>query len=105
MAEVGADRRYPVSAALRLRYQSEYVEAAQRSRSPTGEIRGDASGFAAVEQLGRRAPSPFFLEIDVGERVIVVVADDETLPLELRVGIFNGPGRREAAGVGQGDGS
>jgi hypothetical protein len=34
-----------------------------------------------------------------GERLPVGVADDEALPLKLGVGIVNGPGRREAAGL------
>ena len=48
--------------------------------------------------MRRRAPSGLILEIDVGERVPVGVADDEAPPIQLGVGLVDGPGRREAAG-------
>jgi len=44
------------------------------------------------EQLGRRSPSRLVLEIDIRERLPVVIADDETRGLFL-----DGPGRREAS--------
>jgi hypothetical protein len=57
-----------------------------------GDVRGDAPGLVAGEQLGRRPPCRLLLEIDVGERLPVGVADDEA-----GVGLLDGPGRREAA--------
>ena len=50
-------------------------------------------GVWALERaVGRlRAPSGLFLEIDVGERLSVGVADDEA-----RFLLVDGPGRREA---------
>jgi len=42
------------------------------------------------ERLRRRAPTGFVLEIEIAERLPVVVADDEA-------GVLDGPGRREAA--------
>jgi hypothetical protein len=37
------------------------------------------------------------LEIDIGERVPAGVADDEAPPIQLGVGVVDGPRRREAA--------
>jgi len=34
----------------------------------------------AAEQVSRRTSSRFILEIDIGQRLLVVIADDETLP-------------------------
>jgi hypothetical protein len=48
-------------------------------------------GLVAGEQLGRRAASRLILEVNVGERLAAVVADDEA-----GVGLLDGPGRREA---------
>jgi hypothetical protein len=42
-----------------------------------GDVGGDAPGLVAGWQLGRRAPTGLFLEIDVGERLTGGVADDE----------------------------
>ena len=42
-----------------------------------GDVGGDAPGLVAGEQSGRRTPSRLLLEIDVGERLPVGVADDE----------------------------
>ena len=55
-----------------------------------GDVGGDAPRLVAGEQLGRRAPSRLLLEINVGERLPVGVADDEA-----GVGLLDGPGRRE----------
>jgi hypothetical protein len=51
----------------------------------------------AGEQLGRGAPSRLPLEIGVGERLPLVIADDEA-----GVRLLGGPGRREAAGLRHG---
>ena len=61
-------------------------------------VGGDAPGLVAGEQIGRRAPSRLVLEIDVGERLPVGVADDEA-----GVGFVGGPGggkRRAKASSG-----
>jgi hypothetical protein len=34
----------------------------------------------AAEQVSRRTSSRFILEIDIGQRLLVMIADDETLP-------------------------
>jgi hypothetical protein len=47
----------------------------------------------AREQISGRAPSGFALEINVSQRLTVVVADDEAASVVL----FDIPGRREAA--------
>ena len=39
-----------------------------------GDVGGDATGLVAGEQLGRRAPPRLILEIDIGQRLAVVVA-------------------------------
>ena len=57
-----------------------------------GDVDGDAPGLVAGEEMRRRAPAPLLLEIDVGERLPVGVADDEA-----GVGFLDGPGRREVA--------
>jgi hypothetical protein len=54
--------------------------------------------LVAGEEACRRESSGLILEIDLGERPPVGVADDETLPIQLGVGGVDGPGRREAAG-------
>ena len=43
--------------------------------------------------MGLRVPLKFHL----GERLPVVIADDEAPPIQLGVGLFDGPGRREVA--------
>ena len=48
-----------------------------------GDVGGDPPGLLAGEQLGRCPPSRLILEIDVGERLPVVVADNEGRPLTL----------------------
>jgi hypothetical protein len=58
----------------------------------TDGIRG-LEEYGLKPSLGRRAASRLMLEIDVGERLTVGVADDEA-----GVGFLGGPGRREAAG-------
>ena len=67
-----------------------------------GDVGGDAPGLVAGEQLRRRAASRFILEIDVGERLPVVVADDEA-----GVGLVDDYGLRptSAAPVRAGDAS
>jgi hypothetical protein len=74
----------------------------QSSFQPSGsgsfaDVRGDPPGFVAGEQLGRRAASRLLFEIHVGERLPVGVADDEAPPMQLGVGLVDGPRRREAA--------
>ena len=59
---------------------------------------GDAPGLVAGEEVSRRATSRLILAIDVGERVAVAVADNETLLAQLHVGVIDGPRWREAAG-------
>jgi hypothetical protein len=54
-----------------------------------GDVGGDAPGLVAGEEVRRRATPRLLLEIDVGERLPVGVADDEA-----RVGFLDGPGRR-----------
>ena len=39
---------------------------------------------------GRRPPSRLLLEVDAGERLPVVIADDEAPPIQLWVGLFDG---------------
>jgi hypothetical protein len=45
----------------------------------------------------RRAMLQLPLEIDVSERLPICIADDEAPPIQLGVGLVDGPGRREAA--------
>ena len=52
------------------------------------DVGGDAPGLVAFRLL---------LEIDVGKRPTVGVADDEAPLIQLGVGLIDGPGRREAA--------
>ena len=49
-----------------------------------------------VIRVCRRACSGLFLEIDVGERLPVAVADDEALPIQLWIGLLDGPWRLES---------
>ena len=42
-----------------------------------GDVGGDAPGLVAGQQTGSRSPPLLLLEIDVGERLPVGVADDE----------------------------
>jgi hypothetical protein len=65
---------------------------AQQQLRQLGDVGRDAPRIVAGEELGRRSPSRLVLEIDVGECLPIVVADDEA-----RVGLLDGPGRREAA--------
>ena len=62
-----------------------------------GDVGGDAPRLVAGEQLRRCAAARLLLEIDVGERLPVGVADDEAPPMQLGVGLVDGPRRREAA--------
>src|SRR4029077_2921287 len=55
-------------------------------------VGSDPPRLVAGEQLGCRASARLLLEIDVGNRLPVGVADDEA-----GVGLLDGPGRREAA--------
>jgi hypothetical protein len=57
-----------------------------------GDAGGDAPGLVSGEELRRRAASRLLLGIDVGQRLPVVIADDEA-----GVGLLGGPRRREAA--------
>jgi hypothetical protein len=47
----------------------------------------------------RRSPAGLLVEIDVGERVAVGVADDEAGLAELGVRVIDGPGRRKRRSV------
>jgi hypothetical protein len=57
-----------------------------------GEVRRHPPGLVAGEEVRRRATAGLVLEVDVGERLPVGIADDEA-----GVGFLSGPGRREAA--------
>jgi hypothetical protein len=70
------------------------------------KIKAKAGDLAEALALGRASesfaclslsPLCLLLEVDGGERVLVGIADDEALPIELRVGSFDGLWRREAA--------
>jgi hypothetical protein len=74
--------------------------AAQQPRQ-LGDVGGDPPRFVTRHQVRRRAPAGFVLEIDVGQRVPVGVADDEAVLAELGIGVVDRPRRREAAGLGQ----
>jgi hypothetical protein len=50
-----------------------------------------------VTIFAAESPAGFVLEIDVGERVAVAVADDVAVLAELGVRVIDRPGRREAA--------
>ena len=62
-----------------------------------GDVGGDALGLVAGERMSSRATPRLIFEIDVVERLPVGVADDEAPPIQLGVGLVDGPGRREAA--------
>jgi hypothetical protein len=53
-----------------------------------GDVGGDAPGLVARHQSSRRSACRLLLEIDVGERAAVGVADDEA-----GVGFLDGLGR------------
>jgi hypothetical protein len=57
-----------------------------------GDIGGDPPCLVAGEQLRSRAAARLFVEIDVSERLTVLVPDGETGLL-----LLDRPGRREAA--------
>ena len=57
-----------------------------------GDVHRDAPGLVAGEQMRRRPSSRLFLEVHIGERVAVGVADDEA-----RVRLLDGLWRRKAA--------
>ena len=56
------------------------------------DVGGDAPGLVVGEQLGRRSTPRLLLEIDIGKRLPVGVADDEAGLL-----LVDQPGRRDAA--------
>jgi len=60
-------------------------------------IRRASPRLVAGHQMRRRSPAGLILEIDIGKRVAVGVADDETVLAELHVRVIDGPRRREAA--------
>jgi hypothetical protein len=53
-----------------------------------GDVGGNAPGLVAGR---RRAPARFVLEIDLCERLAVVIADDEAVLAELHVRVIDGP--------------
>jgi hypothetical protein len=53
-----------------------HLRPAQQLRE-LGDAGGDAPGLVAREEVRRRAASRLILEVDVGERLPVAVADDE----------------------------
>ncbi len=77
-----------------LRQEAAALSVSHQTRQP-GDVGGDSPGLVIGEQFGRRASSGLVIEVDVGERLAVAVADDEALPIELRVGLLDGPRRRE----------
>ncbi len=49
-----------------------------------------------VSSLSRSAAPRLCLKVGrLGERLAIAVADDEALPIQLRIGLLDGPGRRE----------
>ena len=60
----------------------------EEKREPASDI-----DTVVVDSLKALDPKWPIREVDVGERVAVGVADDETLPIELRVGVLDRPGR------------
>ncbi|MGB7745231.1 MAG: hypothetical protein WBL41_20840, partial [Terracidiphilus sp.] len=68
------------------------------SRAPLwqlSEVRRHAASLVSGEQLGRRAPTGLVLEVEVAERLSILVAYYEARIIVL----LDGPGRREAAGA------
>lgn len=57
-----------------------------------GDFDGDAPSFVLAQEFRRRLSPRFVLEIDVGQCLPVVIADDE-----LGIGLVGGARRREAA--------
>ena len=55
-----------------------------------GDIDRDLAGFISGEQIGSGSPSGLRLEIDIRQRLPVVVADNEA-----RAVVIDYPGRRE----------
>jgi hypothetical protein len=72
------------------------MKAAARQPRQLGDVHSDAPGLVAGEELGRRAPSRLPLEVDVGERLPVGVADDEA---GLLLVDRSGRGKRRAEGM------
>jgi hypothetical protein len=68
------------------------LTASQLQLRQLGDVGGDAPGFVAGEEVRRCATAGLVLEIDVGERLPVVIADDDA-----GVGLLGRPGRRAAA--------
>ena len=62
-------------------------------RRQRGEVRCDAARLVAGKQLGSSASPRLILEIDIRQRVTVVILDDEAGI----VGLIDSPWRREAA--------
>ena len=58
-----------------------------QQRRQLRDVGGDAPGLVAGEEVRRRTPARLLLEIDIGERLTVGVADDEA-----GVHRFDGPG-------------
>jgi len=59
---------------------------------PLGDVGGDRPCLVAGEKVCRRATARLFLAIDAGERLPVVIADDEA-----GVGLLDGSGARARA--------
>lgn len=57
------------------------------------DVGGDATRLVARQQVGGSAPAGFLLEVHIGQRVAVVILDDEAGGVRSSMG----PGRREAA--------
>jgi hypothetical protein len=63
-----------------------------------GDVGEDAPGLVAGEQLGRSSASRLLLEIDVGERLTVLVPDGEAGPPAPRLSTAAGSGVRRDNG-------
>ena len=64
-----------------------------------GDVDGDAPRFVLGQQVRRSASARLVLEVDIGQRVAVVIADDEAGMVRL----IDGPRWRETASVGHND--
>jgi hypothetical protein len=64
----------------------------EEKREPASDI-----DTVVVDCLKALDPKWPIREVDVGERLPISIADDEAPPIQLGVGLVDGPGRREAA--------
>jgi len=64
-----------------------------------GDIHRNPPRLIARHEVRRQAPPGFVLEMDVGERVVVGIADNVAILAEPGVRVIDRPGRWEAAGL------